>query len=59
MKITYADIFNGSNTTDRVRIETDKSGAKIYFGSDRFPREERYILLHPHHIKDLYKEVIE
>ena len=59
MKITYADVFNGSNTTDRVRIEADKTGAKIYFGKPVFPREEKYIMLQPYHIKDLYKEVTE
>lgn len=57
MKITFADIFKGSNATDRVRVETDRSGAKIYLNSGRFPREDNYIMLHPYHIKDLYKEI--
>lgn len=57
MKITFADMFKGSNATDRVRVETDKSGAKIYLNSGGFPREDVYIMLNPYHIKDLYKEI--
>ena len=59
MKITYADIFNGSNTIDRVRVETDLAGSKIYLGSGRFPTEDKYIFLSPQHITSLFKEVIE
>ena len=57
MKITYADVFDGHNTTDRIRVETNKDGAKIYLGSGRFPKEEKYVMLHPSHIESLWKGV--
>lgn len=56
MKITYADVFYGSNTNDRVRIETDRNGAKIYLGN-HFPKEDKYIMLHPAQVESLWKGV--
>ena len=51
MKITYADVFNNYNTAERVRIETDKNGSKIYLGKDK------YVMLHPAQVESLWKGV--
>ena len=56
MKITYADVFRGNNTNDRVRIETDSNGAKIYLGNN-FPKEDKYVMLHPAQVESLWKGV--
>ncbi len=50
MRITYADVFNGHNNCDRVRVESDKNGTKILL-------DGKYIMLHPQQIKSMWAEL--